>query len=71
MDGKGRATDNAYIERWFRTIKQKYIYLNPEKMALTFTKASPDLPSITIAESIKASAADNRCTLIKGCLIFN
>jgi len=29
MDGKGRATDNAIIERWFRTIKQKHIYLNP------------------------------------------
>jgi putative transposase len=27
--GKGRATDNAFIERWFRTIKQKHIYLNP------------------------------------------
>lgn len=34
MDGKGRATDNAHIERWFRTIKQKYIYLNPEKNGL-------------------------------------
>jgi len=29
MDGKGRATDNAFIERWFRTIKQKHIYLYP------------------------------------------
>ena len=29
MDGKGRATDNAFIERWFRTVKQKYVYLNP------------------------------------------
>lgn len=29
MDGKGRATDNAFIERWFRTIKQKHIYLHP------------------------------------------
>jgi putative transposase len=29
MDGKGRATDNAFIERWFRTVKQKHIYLNP------------------------------------------
>jgi putative transposase len=29
MDGKGRATDNAYIERFFRTIKQKHIYLRP------------------------------------------
>ncbi len=31
MDGKGRATDNAFIERFFRTIKQKHIYLNPAK----------------------------------------
>ncbi len=31
MDGKGRATDNAYIERFFRTIKYEKIYLeNPE-----------------------------------------
>lgn len=29
MDGKGRATDNAFIERFFRTIKQKHIYLYP------------------------------------------
>ena len=30
MDGKGRATDNAILERSFRTIKREYIYLNPE-----------------------------------------
>lgn len=29
MDGKGRATDNAFVERFFRTIKWDYIYLNP------------------------------------------
>ena len=29
MDGKGRATDNAYIERFFRTIKYDRLYLNP------------------------------------------
>lgn len=29
MDGKGRATDNAFIERFFRTLKQKYVYLHP------------------------------------------
>ena len=29
MDGKGRATDNAFIERFFRTLKQDHIYLNP------------------------------------------
>ncbi|VAW80538.1 Mobile element protein [hydrothermal vent metagenome] len=31
MDGKGRATDNAFIERLWRTVKQEYVYLNPEK----------------------------------------
>jgi putative transposase len=29
MDGKGRAIDNIYIERFWRTIKYQYIYLNP------------------------------------------
>lgn len=29
MDGKGRATDNAFIERFFRTIKHDRLYLNP------------------------------------------
>lgn len=28
MDGKGRATDNAYIERFFRTIKYDKLYLH-------------------------------------------
>lgn len=31
MDGKGRATDNSWIERFWRTLKYKYIYLNPPK----------------------------------------
>jgi putative transposase len=29
MDGRGRALDNIYIERFWRTIKQDYVYLNP------------------------------------------
>lgn len=29
MDGKGRATDNAYIERFFRSLKWDHIYLYP------------------------------------------
>jgi putative transposase len=29
MDGKGRATDNAYIERLWRTVKREYVYLMP------------------------------------------
>ena len=28
MDGRGRATDNAYIERFWRTLKQQEIYLH-------------------------------------------
>ncbi len=28
MDGKGRATDNAWIERFWKTIKHRHLYLN-------------------------------------------
>ncbi len=38
MDGKGRATDNAHIERFFRTIKHDKIYLHmPEDGQELFT----------------------------------
>jgi len=29
MDGKGRAIDNIYIERFWRSLKYEHIYLNP------------------------------------------
>jgi len=29
MDGKGRAIDNVYIERFWRTLKYQHVYLNP------------------------------------------
>lgn len=29
MDGKGRAIDNIFIERFWRTVKYEYVYLNP------------------------------------------
>ena len=29
MDGKGRETDNAFIERLWRSVKYEKIYLNP------------------------------------------
>jgi putative transposase len=35
MDGKGRATDNAFIERFWGTLKRKYVYLNPADDGLT------------------------------------
>lgn len=28
MDGKGRAIDNIFIERFWRTLKQDYVYLS-------------------------------------------
>ncbi len=31
MDGKGRATDNAFIERLWRSVKYEKLYLNPPK----------------------------------------
>jgi putative transposase len=34
MAGKGRATDNAFIERFFGTLKRKQIYLYPAKDGL-------------------------------------
>ena len=29
MDGKGRAIDNVFIERFWRTLKHEHLYLNP------------------------------------------
>jgi len=34
MDGKGRALDNIFIERFWRTVKQDYVYLNPAQHGL-------------------------------------
>lgn len=34
MDGKGRATDNRWIERFWRTLKYNHIYLNPAEDGL-------------------------------------
>ena len=34
MDGKGRAIDNRWIERFWRTLKYKHIYLNPSENGL-------------------------------------
>lgn len=33
MDEKGRCKDNIWIERFWRTIKQEYVYLNPSNTA--------------------------------------
>ncbi|WRQ32518.1 integrase core domain-containing protein [Bacteroidales bacterium MB20-C3-3] len=38
MDGRGRALDNIYIERFWRTIKQEYIYIWPAEDGSTLVK---------------------------------
>lgn len=30
MDGRGRCRDNAWIERFWRSLKEEYVYMNPE-----------------------------------------
>lgn len=38
MDGKARCLDNIWIERFWRTIKREYIYLNPEDNVIDLRK---------------------------------
>ena len=38
MDGKGRALDNVYIERFWKSIKYDYIYLNPSEDGYDLSK---------------------------------
>ena len=38
MDGKGRAIDNRWIERFWRTLKHKHIYLNPAEDGIELYK---------------------------------
>ncbi len=42
MDGKGRCKDNIWIERFWRTIKQEYIYLNPSSSVEQLRKGIAD-----------------------------
>jgi putative transposase len=34
MDGRGRAKDNIWIERFWKTIKYEYIYLTPAETVI-------------------------------------
>ncbi|MFS0490107.1 integrase core domain-containing protein [Leadbetterella byssophila] len=38
MDGKGRAVDNIFIERLWRSVKWEYVYLNPEIVGVALFK---------------------------------
>jgi len=38
MDGRGRATDNIYIERLWRTVKRDYVYISPAEDGIDLFK---------------------------------
>lgn len=42
MDGKGRATDNTWIERFWKNLKYNYVYLNPCDNGLELFKGVQD-----------------------------
>lgn len=42
MDGRGRALDNVYIERFWRSLKQEKIYLNPPNGGLELFNMAKD-----------------------------
>jgi putative transposase len=39
MDGKGRALENIWIERFWKSLNYYYMYLNPSTMVLNFMEA--------------------------------
>lgn len=59
MDGKGRATDNAFIECWFRTLKHRHIYLNPADDARQLCAGVAGFVPNATAAGTKASAGAN------------
>ena len=52
MDGKGRATDNIWIERFWKSVKYDYLYLNPAEDGFNSIKASRNTWPITTTRSI-------------------
>lgn len=42
MDGKGRAVDNIFIERFFRSLKYDYVYLHPANDGLELYQGVKD-----------------------------
>lgn len=42
MDGRARCLDNIWIERFWRTLKREYVYLNPEDNAVALRRGIAD-----------------------------
>ena len=42
MDGRGRCKDNIWIERFWRTVKQEYVYINPTDSVVELRQGTSD-----------------------------
>ncbi len=60
MDGKGRATDNAFIERLWRSVKYEKIYLFPPKSGQHLTSLLEDYFKYYNGVRRHSSIEDNR-----------
>ncbi|AWM35187.1 hypothetical protein DDQ68_21910 [Hymenobacter nivis] len=56
-DGRGRATDNAFIDRLWRTVKWEHSTSTRPMMATTCTSNYTRVPTTIIADPTKACAA--------------
>ena len=51
MDGEGRALDNVWIQRFWKSLKHDYVYLNPLMMVLNFMMDFKTTSTTTIRKS--------------------
>jgi len=59
MDGKGRATDNAFIERLWRSVKYEKVYLNPPQDGIHLNKMMNEYFNYYNKERSHSSIADH------------
>jgi hypothetical protein len=65
MEGKGRALDNVFIERFWRTIKYQHIYLNPADDGITLYQESAAGWTSTTINPIRESAEKSQLSCSK------
>ena len=58
MDGHGRAIDNVFVERLWRTIKYEHIYLNPAASGSELRGSSPNTSSSTTRNVLLIGSED-------------
>jgi putative transposase len=60
MDGKGRALDNVWIERFWKSLKYDYIYLNPADDGLELYRGVQDCRRLLSSENTPHHIANPR-----------